>query len=295
MGVTPLHWAILLVLVALWGSSYLMVAVALTVWSPAQITGLRVFSAALVLVVAMLVGGKTFPRDLRTWAYLLGIAIIGNCVPFFLISWGQQGIDTGLAGILAGSTPLVVLVLAHFLLDDEPMTRRQVGAFALGFMGIVVLMEPDSLLVPGKDAGPLLHQLAVLGGAVCYALATVAARLMPRRNPVVVSACVMLLASGIMGPYSFEAAAVFSSAPVPGTVIAAIGFLGLLGTGVASILYFYLITETGARFTSYLNYLVPVWAIGLGAVALGESVRVSSLLALALILSGLLLGHGRRS
>jgi drug/metabolite transporter (DMT)-like permease len=69
----------------------------------------------------------------------------------------------------------------------------------------------------------------------------------------------------------------------------------LLGTGVASILYFYLITETGARFTSYLNYLVPVWAIGLGAVALGESVRVSSLLALALILSGLLLGHGRRS
>jgi drug/metabolite transporter (DMT)-like permease len=287
MSIQPVHWVLLLSLVTLWGSSYLMVEIALTVWQPEQITAMRILAAALVLIVAMLVRKQEFPRGLRRWGYFLMIAIIGNCLPFFLISWGQQEVESGLAGILAASTPLVVLVLGHFVLDDERMAPQHLAAFALGFAGIVLLMGPDSLAALGGSPGRWLSQLAILGGAVCYAVATVTARRMPGTSPLVASAGVMAIGSVIMAPFSVEGSRVFEQ--ITWQPVAAIGFLGLLGTGLASILYFQLVAQTSARFTSLLNYLVPVWAVGLGAIVLGEMLPLSSWLALALIISGLVL------
>ncbi len=287
MQITARHWAVLLALVTLWGSSYLAVELALQVWVPSQIVGLRVLSGALVLLLACVFGRHRLPADLRHWAWFGAIAVVGNCLPFFLISWGQQQVESGLAGILAASTPLVVMLLAHFLLDDERLSRGQGLAFVLGFAGIVVLMGPDSLAALGGSGERLWSQLAIFGGAVCYAVATVAARFMPAAHPVVTATGVMILANVMMSPFSASGLPLLATAPVP--VIAGIAFLGLMGTGVASILYFYLIQQTGARFTSLLNYLVPVWAVTLGTLVLGERLPVSSLLALALILTGLVL------
>jgi len=287
MKIEPVHWALLLVLVALWGSSYLMVEISLAVWRPEQITGLRIVSAAVVLIVAMLARGQRFPLSRRPWAYFLVIAVIGNCLPFFLISWGQQEVESGLAGILAASTPLVVLILAHFVLADERLSPRHVLAFVLGFSGIVVLMGPESLAALGGSASRWLSQAAILAGAVCYAIATVIARRMPVMSPVVTSAGVMVLASSLMSPFSVTGVRLYSG--ISWQPALAIGFLGLLGTGLASILYFRLVAETSARFTSLLNYLVPVWAVVLGAFILDEAVQLSSVLALALILGGLIL------
>jgi drug/metabolite transporter (DMT)-like permease len=281
------HWAVLGVLVTLWGSSYLAVEFALAMFRPAQIVALRVLTGAVVLLIASLAGRHALPRDLRHWGWFLAIAVVGNCLPFFLISWGQQQVESGLAGILAASTPLVVMLLAHFLLDDERLSRWQVLAFLLGFAGIVVLMGPDSLAALGGSEDRLLSQLAVFGGAVCYAVATVSARFMPAAHPVVTSTGVMLLATALMGRWGFSGAALLPGADTK--VIGAIGFLGLMGTGVASILYFYLIQETGARFTSLLNYLVPVWAVALGAWVLGERLPITSWLALGMILGALVL------
>ena len=290
MKIQPVHWALLLGLVAVWGSSYLMVEIALSVWRPEQITGLRVLAAATVLVASMLVRGFRFPLELRFWAYFGVIAVVGNCLPFFLISWGQQQVESGLAGILAGSTPLVVLVLGHFALHDERLAVRHVLAFLLGFAGIVVLMGPDSLAAFGGSASRWLSQLAILGGAVCYAVATVIARRMPVMSPLVTSAGVLVIASVLMSPFSMEGSRAFGT--MAWQPLAAIAFLGLVGTGLASILYFRLVAATSARFTSLLNYLVPVWAVGLGGIVLGEKLPASSWLALALILSGLILTSG---
>lgn len=287
MQIGPRHWAVLGVLVMLWGSSYLAVEFALSLWQPAQIVALRVLAGSVVLLLATLAGRHALPRDLRHWSWFLAIAVVGNCLPFFLISWGQQQVESGLAGILAASTPLCVMLLAHFLLDDERLSRWQVLAFLLGFAGIVVLMGPDSLAALGGSGDRLLSQLAVFGGAVCYAVATVSARFMPAAHPVVTSTGVMLLATLMMSPWGASGISLLPAAEPK--VIAAIGFLGLLGTGFASILYFYLIQETGARFTSLLNYLVPVWAVTLGAWVLGERLPISSWLALAMILGALVL------
>jgi len=150
-----------------------------------------------------------------------------------------------------------------------------------------VLMGPDSLAALGGSGDRLLAQLAVLGGAACYAAATVIARLMPPVSPLVTSTGVMLLASLVMAPFVVPGIAVLPAASGP--AVFALVFLGVLGTGVASILYFYLIAQTGARFTSLLNYLVPVWAIALGTLLLGEKLLLSTWLALILILGGLIL------
>jgi drug/metabolite transporter (DMT)-like permease len=289
-AIQPIHWATLLGLVTLWGSSYLMVEFALARWSPPQIAGLRIAAAALVLLPAVVLGGRSLPREPAAWGWYLVIALIGNAVPFFLIAWGQQHLESGLAGILAASTPLCVLLLAHYVLPDERLQSRQAVAFLLGFGGIVVLMGPDSLAALGGSGDRLWGQLAVFGGAFCYAVATVCARFVPTSHPVVTSAGVMLLASALMGPWT--ATGLAASLPVAPRALAALGFLGLLGTGLASILYFYLIVQTGARFTSLLNYLVPVWAVGLGGLVLGETLPTSAWLALAMILGALFLMRG---
>jgi drug/metabolite transporter (DMT)-like permease len=290
MRIRPAHWALLLALVVLWGSSYLMVEIALSTWHPEEVTGLRVLSAAVVLILMMAIRGQRFPLGWRPWAYFLILAVIGNCLPFYLISWGQQHVESGLAGILAATSPLVVLILAHFMLDDERLSPRYSIAFIFGFCGIVVLMGPESLVALGGSASRWLSQVAILGGSVCYAFATVIARGMPSVSPVVASAGVMVIASTLMSPFSLSGAKYLDG--LPWQSVLAMGFLGLLGTGLASILYFRLVAETSARFTSLLNYLVPVWAVFLGTLVLNESVPLSSLLALALILCGLVLTSG---
>jgi len=287
MTIRPVHWFVLLCLVVVWGSSYLMIEIALTAWRPEQIVGLRIVLAALILFAVVVFTRQTFPRTARSWLYFLVIAVIGNCLPFFLISWGQQRVESGLAGILVSVTPLFVLILAHFTLPDERFRQRHLFAFMLGFAGIVVLMGPDSLAALGGSGDRLLAQLAILGGAVCYATATVIARLMPPSTPLVTSAGVMILASGVMAP--FIADGVGALPQVAWAAILALGFLGVFGTSVASILYFYLVAQTGARFTSLLNYLIPVWAVMLGATVLDEKFPPSTWLALILVLSGLIL------
>ena len=289
-AIRPRHWAALLGLVTLWGSSYLMVEIALQTWSPPEIASLRIWAAGLVLLPAVLLGGRSLPRTRAAWGWYLLIALVGNCMPFFLIAWGQQHLESGLAGILAASTPLCVLLLAHYLLPDERLRPGQVLAFVLGFGGIVVLMGPDSLAALGGSGDRLWGQLAVFGGAFCYAVATVAARFVPTAHPVVTSAGVLLVAAVLMSPWARTGLEI--SIEASPAAVGAIGFLGLLGTGAASILYFFLVAQTGARFTSLLNYLVPVWAVGLGTAVLGETLPPSAWLALAMILGALYLMRG---
>jgi drug/metabolite transporter (DMT)-like permease len=274
-------------LVALWGSSYLMIELALAVWRPAEIAGLRVATAAVALVAAVMLRGERLPTDRRHWFLLAVIAVIGNCLPFFLISWGQQHLESGLAGILTASTPLFVLIMAHFALDDERLGPRHVLAFVLGFAGIAVLLGPDSLAALGGSGARLMSQFAILGAAACYGAATVLARKLPEASSVVTATGVMLAASLVMTPFVVRGAAAFDMEDWGAA--AAIGFVGVLGTGIASIVYFRLIAETGARFTSLLNYLVPVWAVSLGAIVLGEQLPIMSWLGLFLVLGGLIL------
>jgi len=289
--VAPVHWGLLLALVLLWGSSYMLVELALRALSPVEITGLRISTAALVLLLALFASGRRLPRDPRFWVLATLMALVGNITPFFLISWGQQELESALAGILAATTPLCVLLLAHFTLPDERLERRQVAAFLLAFAGVAVLLGVEALTGLGGSLPRVLAQLAVIAAAACYGMATVLARFMQGPDPLVTAATVMLMAALLLSPFTWQALPALAGAG--GLPLLALAVLGVLGTGVAAIIYFYLVGQVGARFVSLLNYLVPVWAAGLGILLLGEVLPVSAWLALAMILGGLVLTRKR--
>ncbi len=292
----PAEWGLLFALVALWGSSFLLVRVSLDVFTPVAVTAGRLLIGAGVLVLLLVMTGRRPPSGARAWVFFAAMAIIGNALPFFLIAWGQRDIPSGLTGILMAVMPLVVLVLAHFLVVGERLTPRRLAGFALGFIGVVVLTGPEArAAMIGREAS-FIAQLAVLGAAVCYGIAAIIARRGPVLHPVVTAAAVLsiagivvgaaLLAAGVRGG---EAAAAHATIAVwPAIAMLA---LGALSTGLATVVYFSLVTRAGPTFLSLINYLIPIWAVVLGAVALGERLPTRAFAALALILAGVVLAR----
>ena len=295
----PVEWALLLALVVLWGSAFLFIRVALDAFTPIAITAGRLVIGAAVLGLLLLALGKTPPGEPRAWRFFASIAFMGNALPFFLISWGQQGIPSGLAGILMAVMPLGVLVMAHFLVPGERLTRGRVAGFAVGFLGVIVLTGPEALRALGGDARELVSQLAVLGGALCYGIAAILARRGPAYEPIVTAASVLAL-GGAMA-VAFAAATALPGAGLSGIVraevtpwaAASLLALGAASTALATVVFFNLVRRAGPTFMSLINYLIPVWAVLLGALALDERLPPRAFAALALILAGIVLSRFR--
>src|ERR687892_2721423 len=170
MGRPIAHWLLLFPLVAMWGSAFMMTGLAVRAFSPAVLVTVRLVGGAILLTGLVLARGMRFPWHGRFWLFSLLLAIAGNCVPFWLISFGQQRVESGLAGILMGIMPLTTMVLAHFFVPGERLNVIKATGFAIGFAGLVVLLGPAALLELRGQGNTLLYELAILGGAVCYAV-----------------------------------------------------------------------------------------------------------------------------
>ena len=280
------HWLLLFALVAMWGSAFMMTGIAVRGFSPSALVAIRLLIAAALLGGMVLASGRRFPASRRFWLFGLAIALAGNCIPFWLISFGQQRIDSSLAGILMGLMPLTTMVLAHFFVRGERLNAIKAAGFLLGFGGLVVLVGPTALLQLRGEGSELWHQLAVLGGAICYAINAILARHRPAADPLVAAAGVMLMGSLVMLPIGGPAAPA-ELAVVPRASLIAMLALAVIATGIATVVFLKLVTIAGPSFTSFINYLIPVWALLMGVVFLGERPGLRAILALALILSGI--------
>ncbi len=278
------HWLLLFALVAMWGSSFLLTKIAVISLAPAQVVTGRLVLAACVLAAVAVVLGRGMPRGGRAWLYLALMAGVGNVLPFMLITWGQQRVDSGLAGILMAIMPLATLVLAHFFVEGERMRRNRILGFVIGFVGIVVLVGPQALVQLGGSGEVLLAQLAILGGALAYAVNTILARHRPAVDVWITSAVVLGFAALFSAPMSVPLGV---PVDVPPGALMAIATLGLFSTAAATVGYFKLITLAGPTFLSQINYLIPLWAVGLGMLFLGERLQWNAVVALVLILAGI--------
>jgi drug/metabolite transporter (DMT)-like permease len=289
------HWLLLFALVAMWGSAFTMTGIAVRAFSPTVMVTVRLIGGAILLSCLVFLRGMRFPGYGRFWLFSLLLAITGNCVPFWLISFGQQRVDSGLAGILMGIMPLTTMVLAHFFVEGERLNAVKAAGFAVGFAGLLVLLGPTALSELQGQGGLLLYEIAIVGGAVCYALQAIVARHRPPADPQVAAAGVILAGALIMLPIGLPGAPAELAAAPPAPLWALVA-LTVVATAIATVVFLKLVVIAGPSFTSFINYLIPVWAVLMGMVFLGERPGFGALVALVLILGGIGVSEvGRRA
>jgi drug/metabolite transporter (DMT)-like permease len=271
----------------MWGSSYLFIKIGVETLPPLSLVFLRVVVGAAILAVIVVATRTPFPRDARTIGHLAVLGAVNIAIPFWLIGWAEQHIDSGLAGVLQSTAPFFTLVIAATFVHDEHITRGRLAGIGLGFLGILVL-SADNLADLGSPGGPerLAGELAVVGASLSYAIGnTYARRALRRTRPLVLSfgqvgwsvilvgALALLVDGGVTLPAVPEAAF-------------AVAWLGAVGTGFAYIVFFRLLTGWGPTRASLVAYLLPVVAVILGVVVLGETVDALFLAGAALIVAG---------
>jgi drug/metabolite transporter (DMT)-like permease len=283
-------WLSLAALVAVWGTAFTFIRLAIETVPPATIAAGRIVTAALVLLAAVRLVGLRLPSKPGVWAYFLLLGMVGNALPFFLISWGQERVVSGMAGILMAVNPLVTLLLAHFFVAGERLTLARTLGFVLGFVGIVVLLGAEA--GPGPGGGSLLHAAAVLGGALCYAINSILTRRMPETHPLVASASVLAVAALVVVPVALLLDPPGSFAPSGASTLSVL-WLGLVPTAAATLVYFRLVASAGPTFFSLVNYPVPLVAVVTGALVYGERLSWTAFAALGLVLAGIALSQLR--
>lgn len=294
---TPLRmgaaeWISLLVLSALWGGSFFFVEIAIRALPPFTVVFLRVALGAVVLWSVALVTGARVPLQPGLWLSFAVMGLLNNVTPFALFAWGQTEIASGLAAILNATTPLFTVLVASTLLPDERATPLKLAGVALGFVGVVVMVGRDAL--DGLGAA-FLAQLACLGAALCYAFAGVFGRRFARMGvePTVTAAGQVTASAVILAPIVLFFDDPLSLAAPGFEVWMSIAGLAILSTGVAYVLYFRILAKAGATNLLLVTFLIPVSAILLGAMVLGERLGPEHAAGMVLIGAGLVCIDGR--
>ena len=271
-------------LAAIWGSSFMFIAIALRDLAPSTLILLRMGSGAIALAVYIKATGRDFGA-LRPYAWPLALlGFVNTAVPFFLIAWGQQYIDSGLAAIFNASAPLFTALFAIGYDQSQRVTGMRLAGVALGFSGVVLLVGFE---VSGGERA-VAGGLAVVGAGACYAIGGLyAGRRFPGLPPSLVAFGTLVWSTLYVLPFG---AAQASS--LGWEALASVLYLGVAATGVAYLLYFGLIAGAGASKAVLVTYLVPSLALVYGAVFLDENVTALSLAGLALVLAGVALGTG---
>ncbi len=293
---TPLAWALLCLLGLIWGGSFLGVEMALTGFGPLTVAALRIATAAFILVaVATLRGDGLPPRDTargrRVWLHCLGMAVFSNALPFSLLSWGQEHVTSGYAGITMAVVPLLVLPLAHFFVPGERLTPRKGLGFVIGFLGVVLLTGPGAVIGAVNDDLVGLARIACVAASASYACGAIVTRLAPSGPHLSFAAAGLLLAACVIVPLALAVEGVPARPPLP--ALLGVLYLGVFPTALATFLLVYVIQSAGPTFMSLVNYQVPVWALLIGIVVLDETLPPQFIGALGLILAGLAVSQAR--
>src|SRR5215217_6950488 len=262
----PKHWFIFLLLGAIWSSSFMWIKIAVAEVGPMTLVAFRVLFGLLFGIVVILIQRVSLSRSFKEWGPLLLLGITNVAIPFFLISWGEQSIDSAVAAILDATVPLFTILIAHYLLNDDKMTWPKVVGLLIGFAGVIILMSKDI----GASFGSVLGQLAVVLACAFYAGSAVFARKTTEHTPGILrSAGPLISATMIMWPIAFLVERPFQIPQLPVTWVALL-FLGVLGSGLAFVLSYYLIHEIGPTRTSMVTYLFPIGGVLLGVMFLNE-------------------------
>lgn len=271
------------------GSSFLFIEIIVPEVPPVTLAMARSAVSLVALMAVLRFGGYRLPAPGRIWLHLAALGATAQVVPMVLLSWGQRYIDSGLAGIILGSVPVVTLVLAHLYMHDERMSARSLLGALIGFSGVVAVIGAGALS-HADDA--ILAEFAVFVAAVGIAVANIIARRNGHLAPVVLAAGAQAASVAMLAPLSLLVDRPWTLHP-SSAVLGSLVVLGVVGSAMPSLLFFRLLMRVGAARASLAAYLVPLVAVVLGALVLDERLAWSALAGMVLILIGALLVNRR--
>jgi drug/metabolite transporter (DMT)-like permease len=280
----------LLLLATLWGPSFLLIKIAVAEIPPITLIAGRVGLAAIILYAVLRISGGRLPAPGRIWLPLAVVALFQTSLPFVLLSWAEQHIDSALASILNALTPLFTILIAHLLTSDDKLTRAKATGIALGLVGVLFFVGPS--LQSGMQASTL-GILAMIIVAASYGFAAVYARKHLNHLPGIVTPTSQLLLSTLaLVPLAIIVDQPFNQ-PLPSNqAIGAVVLMAVFGTALAFTIYYRLLKSAPASYATMVTYLVPVIGVLLGVVILGEQLNWTDYAGFGLILLGVLIVNG---
>lgn len=280
-------WLLFVALGFFWGSSYLFIKIGVDAGlQPFSLVTLRLFIGLLLLVAVVAVARERLPRRPAMYGHLLVIGIFSVALPFSLITWAEQSVDSTLAAVINGGVPLFTIVIAASVLPDEGFTAPRIVGLLVGFAGVAILVGFDPGVLAGTSVVPAL---ALVGSTLSYAVGAVyARRFLHGLRPMITATFEVTFALVIV---AVLAVTVGGGITLPGSVdaLVAVLWLGLLGSGLAFLVFFRLLGRWGATRTSMVAYLLPVFGLALGAIVLGEPLDIRLIAGTALVVAGIAL------
>lgn len=285
--------AILLFLSCIWGTAFAAIKIAVIDIGPFGVAAARSLIGGLTLFVFLVLIGSPAWRvnksllTAQNLRILFFIGLVGTLAPFFLISWAETRLDSNLVGLLISTGPLITALGGHFITGEEEVTPARFGVISLGFLGVIILMYEGVLQVGSMS---LLAQFAVVLASGCYAAGNLIAWRLTMIEPAKLACLSLLIAASVMVPTAF-----LNNVAHPASWQAdtwwALCWLGMVSSGFAFSLRYVLIKRAGAGFMANVGYLIPVVAVLVGGLFLGESLGLEKLIAMALIITSVILSQ----
>ena len=292
MKMDACDWVMLITLATVWGGSFLFNAILVAELPVITIVAIRVTVAALALWGFARVTRRKIPTTPQVWGALLILGVLNNAIPFSLIVQGQTQITSGLASILNATTPLFTILVAGFFLTDERFSILRVLGVIVGFSGVILMVGPEALGGLGAD---FWAQLCALGAALSYGFASVFGRRFRelKVDPVMVATGQVTMSSLVLWPIAIWIDGPQDILGLSFNAAASMFGLAVLCTSFAYIVYFLILERAGATNISLVTFLVPISAIILGVLVLGETIFVKEIIGMTLIGLGLAIIDGR--
>jgi len=284
---------LLFLLATLWGPSFLFIKVAVAEIPPLTMVTVRVGLAALLLYLFLRFRGGRLPGFGRLWLHFAALGLLAHAIPFTLISWGEIYVDSAMAAILNGTTPLFTMLIAHYAIADERMSWKKLAGMLLGFQGLLFLVWPA---IASGFQGSTGGILAVVLASCSYGLAMVyARRYLKTLSPLVAPTAQLVAATIYMVPLALYFERPFSLAWPSLQAVASLVALAVIGTALAFVVYYKIIEVAGATYLSMVTYLLPVFGVILGVLILDEQLAWNAYVGCGLILSGVMVVNRRPS
>ena len=281
----------LFILSAIWGSAFIAIKVSLNFFSPVSVASYRLIVASIFLLIFYIIGKYKTSLNRTDLIMLLFVGVVGNFLPFYLISWSEQHIQSSTAGILMGVGPILTLILSHFFTKDDRFTYSKLISISIGFIGVLFIFEIDTLFNFGTaNSLQLFSKFLIIIAALGYMISNIVAyNTLKHIDSFSITFFATLFGAMVSVPFLLYSETIQPSY-INFSALLPILYLGIFPTALAFQLRYHITKTSGPVFLSYVAYLIPIFALIWGFVLLSEAIYLNSLIGITLILFGVYIG-----